>query len=74
MEGTSVIIIDMASSSNMEHNSIAIRGGTSTGVISTGFRSCVISAVVIPIHHICVGDGRDADSSNANNAEHYIVL
>ena len=74
MEGESVAVIDIESSSKMEHNSTSERGGASTGIIFTGVRSGVISAGVIPVHHIRVGDGDGTDSGKANNSYDSIVL
>ena len=64
MEGELIAIIDIASSSKTENNSTVGRGGAYTGFIYTG---------IIPIHQIRVGDGYDADSGNADNADNSIV-
>ena len=71
--GESIAIIDIASSSKMENNSTSERGGSSTGLISTGVRSGVIYTGVITIHQIRVGDDDGDDSSKTNNADDYIV-
>ena len=73
MESKLIAIIDIVLSLKMEHTSTAERGRESTCVISTGIRSGVISKVVIPIHHIHVGDGDVADSGNANDSDDSIV-
>ena len=72
VEGDFIAIIDIASSLKMEHTSTDGRRGASTDVISTSVRSGVISTEIIPIHHIFVGDGNDADIGKDNNAENYI--
>ena len=61
MEGESIAIINIASSSKMQHNCIAGRGGAST--------TCAIT-----INDIRAGDGDDADSGNgAEDVDNYIV-
>ena len=69
MEGETIEIIDIASSSNMEHTYKDGRGGAYTSVISTGVRSGVISTGIIFIHYIRVGDGNGACSVNADDAD-----
>ena len=61
MEGESISVIDISSSSKMEHTSTSERWGASTGVIYIGIRSGVISTGVITIHHIHVDDGNGDD-------------
>ena len=73
MEGKSIAIVEIVSSSKMEHNSTDRRGGAPTAVISTGVRYGVISTGVILIHHICVGGGDGAISGNADDANYSIV-
>ena len=62
VEGRSIAIINIASSSNMDHNSTTRRGGAyKTGDIN--------------IHHINVGDGDDYVRGNgADNSDNSIVL
>ena len=62
-----IAIIDIVLSSKMEHTFTSGRGGSSTGVISTG---------VITIHHIHVGNGNGtgSGSGNADNADDSIFL
>ena len=73
VQGESIAIIDIASSSKTEHTYTAGRGRESPGIIYTGVRSGVIPTRVIPIYHIRVGNGNGADSGNANNANNSIV-
>ena len=65
MEGESIEIIDIASSSKIEHTPKSGIWGVSIGVIYTG---------VIPIHHICVGDGDGACRGNTEDADDFIIL
>ena len=64
MEGESIEIIDIASSSKIEHTPKSGIWGVSIVVIYTG---------VIPIHHICVGDDDSVSSGNTDNADSSIV-
>ena len=59
LEGDSIAIIGIVSSSNMKHTSTAGRGGEDT--------------CVIPIHHIHVGGGDGACSGNVDSADDSIV-
>ena len=73
VQGESIAIIDIASSSKTEHTYTAGRGRESPGIIYTGVRSGVISIGVITIHQIHVGDGDGADSGNSNDAGDSII-
>ena len=69
VQGESIAIIDIASSSKTEHTYTAGRGRESPGIIYTGVRSGVISTGIIFIHYIRVGDGNGACSVNADDAD-----
>ena len=73
VEGKLIAMIDIASSSNMEHTSTAGRVGASTGVSYIGVSSGVIYTGFITIHHINVVDGNVANSGNVNDADNSIV-
>ena len=73
VEDKSVSIIDIVSSSKMEHTSTYIRGRASTGLISTGITSCVISTGFITINHIHVRGCNSAYIGNTNVSGYSII-
>ena len=71
-----IVNIDIESSSKIEYNSTAGRGGAYIGVIYIGVipipggaSRSVISTGVITIHYICIGDGDGAGRSNYEDAD-----
>ena len=64
MVGKTISIINIVSSSKMEHTSTSVIGGVSTGIIYIG---------VIPIYHTRVGDYDVAGKGNADDAENSII-